>query len=243
MNNNKENLLGVLIEAGISSRRKLAAAILEGRVTVNGQKATNLRQPLERENALITIDGQLVKLTAEKHIYLMLNKPADLLSTVKDEMGRLTVLDIIPQKYRRSRLYPVGRLDRDTTGLLLLTNDGELTNRLTHPGFESEKEYYFQIEGNLTPGEKRRLETGIRLEDGQTAPAKVREIKTEPPFNYSITIHEGRNRQVRRMLHALGHDTLALKRVRVSNLKLGTLKEGQVRELRGEEVRQLSKSS
>lgn len=240
MSNKTENLLGVLIEAGIDSRRRLVSAILEGRVRVNGEVVTVLRHPLNKETDSITIDGRPVKMAAEQNVYLLLNKPEGVLSTVSDERGRPTVLDIIPEKYKRLRLYPAGRLDMDSSGLLLLTNDGPLTHRLTHPSFTLEKEYLVRIEGRLTAGERQRLESGILLEDGPAAPALVKELKSAPPYNYSITIHEGRKRQVRRMFAALDHQTLILKRIRMGSLKLGNLKEGEARELSREEVGQLT---
>jgi 23S rRNA pseudouridine2605 synthase len=134
----------------------------------------------------------------------------------------------------------VGRLDKDSTGLLLLTNDGELTYQLTHPKFEHEKEYLIRINGALNPEEKRKLEKGFELEDGMTYPVVVGEIKTQPPFNYSLTMHEGRKRQVRRMLANLGYQVMALKRIRMGNLTLGNLREGTIRELTPEEVRALT---
>jgi len=238
MKKETENLLGVLIEAGIGSRRSLAAAIMQGRVTVNGAVATDLRRPVDTERDSIAIDGKPVELAEKKLVYLVLNKPEGVLSTVRDERGRKTVTAFIPQKYRHLRLYPAGRLDKDTTGLLLLTNDGELTHRLTHPSFENEKEYFVKINGALKPEELKKLERGIELEDGLTAPAAVREVKNSPPFNYSITIHEGRKRQVRRMFLDLGYRPLALKRTRIGKLTIGDLKEGEVRELTDKELTQ-----
>jgi len=167
----------------------------------------------------------------------MLNKPRDVLSTTRDEEGRRTVLDIIPEKYRRLRLYPVGRLDKDSTGLVLLTNDGDLAHRLTHPRFECEKEYLVYLTEKLSTDEKKQLAQGIRLADGMTHPAAVKGVRSTPPFNYSITIHEGRKRQVRRMLAALGYRVLALKRVRLGKLKLGNLKEGECREISASEIK------
>jgi 23S rRNA pseudouridine2605 synthase len=131
----------------------------------------------------------------------------------------------------------VGRLDKDSTGLLLLTNDGDLAYRLTHPKFEHEKEYLVQINGQLGKVERKKLEQGIKLDDGVTSPAQVREVNSAPPYNYSLTIHEGKKRQVRRMLEALGYRVLALKRVRMGNLNLGNLKEGSIRELSVKEIR------
>jgi len=242
MNKKEENLLGALIGAGISSRRKLAASIIEGRVNVNGSVVTNLRSLVNTQKDTITVDGKTVLIKREQHVYIMLNKPEGVLSTVRDERRRKTVNDFIPEKYRHLRLYPVGRLDKDTTGLLLLTNDGELTYRLTHPGFENEKEYLVQVKGKLRPRELHSLEKGVRLEDGMTAPARVMAIQDSPPFNYCLTIHEGRKRQVRRMFEALGYPVSALKRVRMGTLELGDLEEGEVRELRGEEIKRLSKN-
>ncbi len=199
----------------------------------------DFRYPLNVETDRILIDGRLVDLKPGKRVYLMLNKPKGVLSTTHDERGRRSVIGVLPEKYRKLRLYPVGRLDKDSTGLLLLTNDGELTYRLTHPRFEHEKEYQVLVDAALEPREKRKLEQGIELEDGITHPFVVRELKAGSSFNYSITMHEGRKRQVRRMFQSLGHRVLALKRVRVGGLTLGGLKEGTTRELSVKEVQAL----
>lgn len=233
-------LLKVLTEAGIDSRRQLADAIREGRVRVNGSVAEDFRQPIDVAKDKITINGQPVDLKPVQMVYLMLNKPAGVISTTSDERGRRTVIDLLPEKYRHLRLYPVGRLDRDTTGLLLLTNDGELTNHLTHPRYESEKEYLVSIKDTLKPDEKRKLEQGIRLEDGLTHPAVIQKTN-DLPFNYSITIHEGKKRQVRRMFDSVGHPVQTLKRVRTGGLRLGKLKEGEFRELSAQEIKALLK--
>ena len=161
--------------------------------------------------------------------------------------GRRKMLDWLNPEYigqglvpaRGHDLFPVGRLDKDSTGLILLTNDGELTYRLTHPRYEHEKEYLAAIEGMLDPQDRQRLETGIELADGLTAPARIRAVRAIPPFNYRITIHEGRNRQVRRMFEFLGYRVLALKRVRVGTIELGDLKEGEIRSLSSAEIRSL----
>ena len=233
-------LLKALTEAGIDSRRRLADAIREGRVNVNRIVAEDFRQPINVETDKITINGQPVDLKPERLVYLMLNKPAGFMSTTSDERGRRTVIDLLPEKYHHLRLYPVGRLDRETTGLLLLTNDGEFTNRLTHPRYEHQKEYLVAIKDTLKPDEKRKLEQGIKLEDGLTHPAVIKEAN-EPPFNYSITIHEGKKRQVRRMFENVGHPVQALKRIRTGSLRLGRLKEGEIRELSAQEIRALLK--
>jgi len=233
-------LLKALTEAGIGSRRWLADAIKQSRVKVNGEIAEDFRQPVNVETDHISISGQPVDLKPRQLVYLVLNKPSGIMSTTSDERGRRTVIDILPEKYRHLRLYPVGRLDKDSTGLLLLTNDGELTNRLTHPRFEQEKEYLVSISDKLKTEEERKLEQGIELEDGLTHPAAIKEVDL-PPFNYSITIHEGRKRQVRRMFESLGHPVLALKRIRLGSLNLGKLKEGEIRELSAKEVKTLLK--
>ena len=233
-------LLKALTEAGIGSRRWLADAIKQGRVKVNGEIAEDFRQPVDVATDHISISGQPIDLKPRQLVYLVLNKPKGIMSTTSDERGRRTVIDILPEKYRHIRLYPVGRLDKDSTGLLLLTNDGELTNRLTHPRFEHEKEYLVSISGKLNTDEKQKLEQGIELEDGLTHPTEIKEVEA-PLFNYSITIHEGRKRQVRRMFESIGHTVQVLKRIRMGNLNLGKLKEGEIRELSVKEVKALFK--
>jgi 23S rRNA pseudouridine2605 synthase len=233
-------LLKALSEAGVGSRRRIADAIKNGRVAVNGERVENFRHPVNPKTDHVSINGRPVDLKPRRTVYLMVNKPLGILTTTGDERGRRTVLDILPEKYRHLRLYPVGRLDKDSTGLLLLTNDGELTYRLTHPKFEHEKEYLIQIEGRLKPEEIRKLEKGFELEGGMTYPVVVKEIKSQPPFNYSLTMHEGRKRQVRRMLANLGYQVMALKRIRMGNLTLGNLREGAIRELTAAEIRSLA---
>lgn len=237
------SLLKALTNAGIGSRRRLADAIRQSRVEVNGEVIEGFNYPVNIETDRILIDKQLVDLKGEPVLYLILNKPKGILSTMKDERGRRTVTDILPRKYRRLRLYPVGRLDKDSTGLLLITNDGNLTYELTHPSFEHEKEYSVQISTKLRPSEKRKLEQGIKLEDGLTHPALVKEVPSLPAFTYSITIHEGRKRQVRRMFESIGHRVLALKRIRLGNLNLGDLEEGHTRELSARQIQALLRNN
>lgn len=231
-------VLKALTKAGIGPRRQLADAIRQGRVDVNGKMVDDFNYPLNLEMDRISIDGRLVNLKPKQKVYLMLNKPKGVTSTTSDERGRPTVIDILPDNYRHLRLHPVGRLDKDSTGLLLLTNDGELTYRLTHPSFEHKKEYLVSINARLKASEKRRLEQGLNLEDGTTHHATVKEVDAKP-FNYSITIHEGRKRQVRRMFKHLGHHVLALKRVRMGSIRLGDLREGEARKLSAREVSML----
>jgi 23S rRNA pseudouridine2605 synthase len=233
-------LIKALTEAGLGSRRHMAEAIKQSKVKVNGSIAESFNQPVDIVKDLVLFNGQTVSLKPDKTICLMLNKPLGIVSTTSDEKGRRTVLDVLPEKYKRHRLYPVGRLDIDTTGLLLLTNDGDLTYRLTHPKFEYEKEYLAAIKGRLTNEEKQHLQRGVLLEDGMTHPAQVKEI-SQPPFNYSVVIHEGRKRQVRRMCEHLKHNVIALKRIRIGNLNLGNLNEGEVRHLTDKEIASLLK--
>ena len=229
-------LLKYLVEAGLGSRRQVVAAIKLGRVAVNGKQAESYTMPVYPQADRITFDGQPVSFHRQVKIVLMLNKPLGLLTTTSDDRGRKTVLDILPAEYRGLGLYPVGRLDHDTTGLLLLTNDGNLTYRLTHPRFELGKEYLVYTEGLLKPQEKESLEKGVLLDDCMTAPATIGEISYDPPYNYSITIHEGRTRQVRRMFAHLGYTVRSLKRVRMGNLRLVNLKEGSFRKLSAQEI-------
>jgi len=219
----------------------MAAAIKRGGVAVNGQIIQSFNELVDPAKDVITIDGKLLSAPAQPLLYLMLNKPKAIISSTGDTRGAKTVIDILPEKYRHIRLYPVGRLDRDSTGLILLTNDGDLTFRLTHPRFEQEKEYLVRTAQDLKPEEKTQLEKGIHLDDGKTSPARVKALKY-PPFSYSITIHEGKKRQVRRMFAALGYRVLELKRIRFSSLRLGALPEGEIRELTASEVRSLRKA-
>ena len=234
-----EFLLKVLTEAGIGSRRRMSEAIKQGRVTVNSSVVEDFRYLVDKEADNISLDGQPVDFKAQPVVYLVLNKPQGVVSTASDERGRKTVLSYLPTKYHHLRLYPVGRLDKDSTGLLLLTNDGNLTYRLTHPKFEYEKEYLVQLNADLALTDRKKLEQGIKLEEGMTIPVVVRKIEPSLPFTYSITVHEGKKRQLRRMFATLGYRVLALKRVRMGHLSLGKLKEGAVRELKEQEVEAL----
>jgi 23S rRNA pseudouridine2605 synthase len=235
-------LLKALTEAGIGSRRHMADIIKQGHVTINGEIIEDFRHTVNIESDHVLVNGKRADLKPKEIVCLMINKPEGFLSTTSDERGRRTVMDLLPEKYHRLRLYPAGRLDEDSTGLLLLTNDGSLTYRLTHPRFEHEKEYLVYIKGSLTPDEIRKMQHGIRLEDGLTHPARVKAVASLPPYNYSITVHEGRKRQIRRMFERLHHPVLALKRVRIGSLHLGDLKEGDIRKLTAGEVYALTET-
>lgn len=227
-----DRLQKVLARAGVASRRVCEDLIAEGRVKVNGEIA-DLGRRVHPEVDVIEIDGGLVP-TAPGLVYYLLNKPAGVVTTAADTHGRPTVVALVPDE---PRVFPVGRLDADTEGLLLLTNDGELTHRLTHPSFGVEKEYLAAVEGDPSPAALRRLREGIELEDGPTAPAKV--VRVEAGL-LRITIHEGRNRQVRRMCEAIGHPVTRLVRSRIGTLADRKLKPGEWRIVAPDEVRALA---
>lgn len=227
----------LLADAGVASRRASEKLISEGRVLVNGQPVTQMGTKVDPERDRVEVGGRVLR-PVEERVYVLLNKPRGYVSTVKDPEGRRTVMELIG--HVGVRLYPVGRLDMDTEGLLLLTNDGELTNALLHPRHEVPKTYVAEVDGLPTSETMSRLRRGIRLEDGPTAPAEVKVLKsTDRGATLSITIHEGRNRQVRRMLEAVGHPVTFLKRVRFGPLDLHGLKLGQHRFLSSVEVARL----
>jgi 23S rRNA pseudouridine2605 synthase len=229
-----ERLQKVLARTGLASRRACEELIAEGRVTVNGEVAI-LGRRVDPANDLIEVDGGLVPV-APGLVYYLLNKPAGVVTTAADTHGRPTVVDLVPTD---PRVFPVGRLDAETEGLLILTNDGALTHRLTHPSFGVEKEYVAEVEGGTpSPGELRRLREGIDLGEGEppTAPAKVAAIDQGV---VRITIHEGRNRQVRRMCEAVGHPVTRLVRTRIGPIADRRLKPGEWRPLEAKEVRAL----
>lgn len=222
-----------LARAGISSRRASEELIRAGRVTVNGVTA-GLATRVEPED-LVELDGKLVE--PEPLTFVLLNKPAGVVTTARDPQGRPTVVGLVAHE---RRLVPVGRLDADTTGALLLTNDGELAHSLMHPRFEVDKVYVAQVQGRPTPETLRRLAEGIELEDGRTAPAKARLVADD---RVELTIHEGRKRQVKRMLEAVGHPVRSLHRSRYAGLDLAGLETGRWRELSAGEVASLKRAA
>jgi len=234
----KVRLQKVLAEGGLGSRRACERLICQGRVTVDGQVAV-LGCSVDPGVQVIRVDGRPLDLEAKE--YWLLNKPKGVLSAAVDARGRRTVVDLVPS---RLRLYPVGRLDLDSTGVLLLTNDGELTARLLHPRHHVPKEYKVTVWGGVTAEELVRLERGLLLEDGPTAPAVVRVLRRgrageRPVTELSITIHEGRKRQVRRMMEALQHPVIALHRTRFAGLSDEGLALGEARPLSPSEVEAL----
>jgi 23S rRNA pseudouridine2605 synthase len=225
----------VLAEAGIGSRRVCEELILAGKVTVDGETAVIGRR-VDPETASIAVDGVTVP-TKAGLVYYLLNKPLRVITSASDPEGRPTVVELVPSE---PRVYPVGRLDWDTEGLLLLTNDGDLTHRLTHPRFGVEKEYLAEVDGTPSRAALRRLREGVELDDGVTAPARVAVAAGEQGSSaLMIVIHEGRNRQVRRMCDAVGHPVRRLVRTRIGPVADRSLAPGEWRPLSGGEVRGL----
>jgi 23S rRNA pseudouridine2605 synthase len=227
-----ERLQKVLARVGVGSRRACEELIEQGRVRVNGAVPV-LGRRIDPAVDLVELDGVPLSL-APGLVHYLLNKPAGVVSTAKDTHGRTTVLSLVPDE---PRVFPVGRLDRETEGLLLLTNDGALAHRLTHPSFGVAKEYLAEVEGEPSSGDLRSLRRGVDLEDGPTAPAKVAALA---PGLLRIVIHEGRNRQVRRMCDAIGHPVLRLVRTRIGPIADPTLGPGEYRHLTHVEVRRLA---
>lgn len=219
-----------LAHAGVASRRKSEKIIAAGRVKVDGQVVRDPAHGVENRND-VRVDGHPVE--AEGREVWMVNKPLDVISTASEPGKRAAVVDLVDST---ARLYPVGRLDADSTGLILLTNDGELANRLTHPRYEVEKTYRVTLKRKFTDKDLNRLSGGVRLDDGMTAPARVRRLGER---EFEISIHEGRNRQVRRMAEAIGNEARSLHRISIGRLRLGRLGNGRVRLLDEREVDRL----
>jgi 23S rRNA pseudouridine2605 synthase len=222
-----------LAHAGVASRRAAEDLIRAGRVTVDGEVVGDLGRQLAGGEE-VRVGGELVGGREERAVWLV-NKPAGVVSTARDTHGRPTVVSLVPDA--GARLYPVGRLDVDTTGLIVVTNDGELANRLMHPRYEVPRTYEATVRGGpVGEGALRALRAGVRLEDGVTAPASVRALG---PDRLELVMHEGRKRQVRRMCEAVGHPVVALRRVAFGPLRLGSLPEGEARRLKAAEVEAL----
>ncbi len=238
----KKRLQKILSELGIASRRKAEELILQGTVTVNGEVAA-IGMKADPETDYIKVAGKLVSGPRQRGIqkvYLMFHKPKGVVTTLSDPEGRPAVKDYL--KEVRYRVFPVGRLDFDSEGLLLLTNDGDFANAVLHPSREILKTYLVKIKGEIEEDEAGRLRRGVKLEDGITLPAKVKRIrKSENNSWIEMTIREGRKRQIRRMLEKVGHPVLKLKRVSVGGLKLRDLRPGELRELTPDELRMMRK--
>lgn len=232
-----------LADAGCGSRRNMIAAMKAGQVKVNGrtiQDPTFTIDPAEDE---IKLGKEVVKAIPPR-VYLMLNKPTGFITTNDDPEKRKTVFDLLPKQYAEARLFAVGRLDTDTEGLLILTNDGDLGYKLTHPKFEHPKEYEVTVHRQLTDRQLRQFKRGILLEDGHTSPAQITQVEGAQSLTYRVVIHEGRKRQIRRMFEHLGNPVITLKRLRIGQLWLDhKLMSGKVRELTDKEIDQLKQTS
>lgn len=226
-----------MARCGVASRRKSEVIIEDGRVKVNGDIVTELGTKVDQDKDIVEVDNKKIELE-KNNIYVLLNKPVDYITTVDDEFGRKKVLDLL--KDIKERIYPVGRLDYDTSGFLLLTNDGDLAYKLTHPKYEVDKKYVAEVEGVPTDRELEQFRSGLEIENYVTSKAKVKIInENNENAILEIIIHEGRNRQVRKMCAKIGHPVLELKRIEMDKVKLGNLKEGKWRHLTSEEVTSL----
>lgn len=231
-----------LAEAGIASRRKCEEYILKGKVKVNGQTVTELGTKVDSETDQIEYNGRLVKKEKQEYTYVLLNKPIDYVTTVKDQFNRNTVLDLVKTN---KRLVPVGRLDMYTSGALILTDDGDFVYKVTHPKHQITKTYTVTLRGIVTKEEVEQLENGVDIGNFVTSKAKVRILKTDTETNKSrleITIHEGKNKQVRRMCEAIGKPVLALHRSKIGTITVKDLKIGTWRYLKQTEVDELLKN-
>ncbi|MFA5039378.1 MAG: pseudouridine synthase [Candidatus Omnitrophota bacterium] len=223
-----------LSHSGACSRRKALELILSGHVTVNDKPATEPSLDVDPDSREVKLDGVLIT-PREKKIYILLHKPQGVVSTVKDAHAGQTVLELLPAALRKG-LHPVGRLDKDTTGVLLLTNDGELTHRISHPSFEVEKTYEVLLNKDAAESDLKAIGSGVMLEGRKTAPCRVKKLS---PGKLEIILHEGRKRQIRRVFSLFHYHVKELKRVRQGSLDLGGLKEGEWRFLEDSEVRRL----
>ena len=228
-----------LAECGIASRRNCETLVTAGRVKVNGKTVTMLATDVDPEFDLVSVDEKPVKPIA-RHLYLALNKPKGYVCTTNDEFGRKTVMDFFEGKYPGKRIFPVGRLDYDTEGLLILTTDGDLSNRLMHPRNEIPKTYVAKIEGEIAESDLNKLRQGVILDGVKTKKCKVRLLGTENNVSrVEVVITEGRNRQVRRMFESINRDVIFLKRTAIGDIKLGELYRGNFRELKENEIEYL----
>lgn len=220
---------------GVASRRKADDLVLEGKVEVNGKVLKDLGAKIDPRRDKVFVDGKQAA-RVHDYLYLVMNKPKDAITTLSDEKGRTTVMSLVKTK---QRVYPIGRLDRNTTGVLLLTNDGEFAHHLMHPKFEIPKSYQVALETPLTPAHAAQLRKGVKLQDGKTAPAEVYTIPHGKGKDVGIIIHEGRNRQVRRMFESLGYEVKKLDRVAYGPVTKEGLSRGEVRSLTRPEIRTL----
>ncbi len=232
----KMRLQKYIAECGVASRRKSEELIKQGRVKVNGIPVSEMGVKVSDED-VVEVDGRRISLE-QKKVYIMLNKPVGYISSVRDQFSRNTVVDLI--KGVEERIYPVGRLDYDTSGLLLLTNDGDFAFRLTHPKHEMKKTYIAEVEGVPDSNDIESFQNGLRIEDYVTSPAELTVLEKKKSSSIvKVVIHEGKNRQVRKMCDAIGHPVISLKRIAIGDLYLKSLPEGQWRYLKEEEIKML----
>lgn len=229
----QERLQKYIARSGVTSRRKAEELILNGHVKVNGIKVTELGTKVDPDKDIVTVDNKKIS-EVNKYIYIKLYKPEGYVTTVRDQFDRKTVLDLIDIK---ERIYPIGRLDYNTSGLLLLTNDGELANRLMHPKYHIYKTYIAEAEGKISEEAINKLKTGVVIDGCKTAPAKVNLLEYKNNKSVvQISIYEGKNRQVRKMFKAVGHNVIKLKRVSFGEISLGDLKTGSWKNLSNAEI-------
>ena len=228
-------LIKFLPGAGLGSRRVCFQLIAKGKVTVNSAPAASTTLEIDETKDVVEVEGSRIK-ALEGNVYLKINKPLGVVSAVSDARGQRTVTDLVPVEYGHLRLFPVGRLDKDSTGLILMTNDGDLAYQLTHPKYEFEKEYHFLVNNELTAAQVDLLETGVTIDGHVTVPSTVVKVYGSKGHWYSITLREGRKRQVRRMLVAVGNPLRSLRRVRVHTLQLGDLGMGKAQVLTNGEL-------
>lgn len=233
----EERLQKILAQAGVASRRHSEELIQNGKVKVNGKIVTELGTKVDAQRDRIEVNGKRIP-APEKKVYYLLHKPRGYVTTLQDDRGRKTVMDLMEGV--EQRVFPVGRLDYDSEGLLILTNDGELTQALTHPRHKVKKTYQVTVEGIPAEEDLERMAKGLELEDGMTAPAEVKLVSIgEDRSSLMISIYEGRNRQVRRMCEYIGHQVLRLRRIRMGTLQLDKLKSGEMRPLTHRELREM----
>ena len=230
-----------IASCGLTSRRRAELLIEAGRVTVNGKVVSHVGQIVNPARDRVAVNGE--EIAPPEPLTIAFNKPRGIITSTHDTHERLTVMDLLPRSLQLRGVLPVGRLDQDTEGLLVLTNDGELQNRIAHPRYETEKEYRALVAGQPGADELRRLEGGVRIEGHRTAPARVLSVTREGTrARIELVIHEGKKRQVRRMFEAIGHDVLELERTRIGNVQLGDLPRGAWRELTAGEIRGLTRA-
>jgi len=229
----EERLQKYMASCGVASRRKCEEIIAEGKVKVNGALVKEPGIKIDPSQDIVEVEGEIIKKEKNK-VYIMLNKPEGYISSVKDEKGRTTILDIVKTT---ERIYPIGRLDYDSSGLILLTNDGEIYNKIIHPRVELIKKYIAVVKGEISEKDIQKFEIGIDIGGYITAPATIKVLSYDKNVStVEIGIHEGKNRQIRKMCAALNHEVLSLKRIAVGEIKLGYLKRGEYRNLSKEEL-------